>query len=37
MIASATDLGAIPSFFNKPGEYARFLGQELQFYYSARC
>ncbi len=33
VIASATDLGAIPSLFNKPAEYARFLGQELQFYY----
>jgi hypothetical protein len=33
VIASAQDLGAVPSLFDKPQEYAQFLGQELQFYY----
>jgi hypothetical protein len=33
VIASQNDLGAVPSLFNKPQEYAQFLGQELQFYY----
>jgi hypothetical protein len=33
VIASANDLGSVPSLFNKPTEYAQFLGQELQFYY----
>jgi hypothetical protein len=33
VIASATDLGAIPSLMNKPGDYARFLGQELAGFY----
>jgi hypothetical protein len=33
VIATPTDLGSIPSLFNKPGQYAAFLGQELQLYY----
>lgn len=33
IIASETDLGAIPSLFGKPAEYAKFLGQELATYY----
>jgi hypothetical protein len=33
VIASETDLGAVPSLFNKPADYAKFLGQELEFYY----
>jgi hypothetical protein len=33
VIASEQDLGAIPSLFGKPQEYAKFLGQELQLYY----
>lgn len=33
VIATATDLGSIPSLFGKPGHYAGFLGQELQLYY----
>lgn len=33
VIASEQDLGSVPSLFNKPQEYAQFLGQELQFYY----
>jgi hypothetical protein len=33
MIASDTDLGAIPSLFNHPADYAKFLGTELQFIY----
>jgi hypothetical protein len=33
VIATATDLGAIPSLFGKPTEYATFLGQELSSYY----
>jgi hypothetical protein len=33
VIPSPTDLGAIPSLMNKPGEYARFLGQELAGFY----
>src|SRR3982751_4282060 len=31
VIASETDLGSVPSLFNKPQDYAKFLGQELQF------
>jgi hypothetical protein len=33
VIATPTDLGAVPSLFGKPTEYAKFLGQELVFYY----
>jgi hypothetical protein len=33
VIATESDLGAVPSLFNKPGEYAKFLGQELRLYY----
>src|SRR5207253_6733280 len=33
VVAAQSDLGAIPSLFNKPGEYARFLGTELEFLY----
>ena len=32
VIASAYDLGSVPSLFRKPKEYARFLGQE-DFYF----
>jgi hypothetical protein len=31
LIASAADLGAIPVLFDKPQQYARFLGQEITF------
>jgi hypothetical protein len=33
VIATVNDLGAIPSLFGKPNEYASFLGQEIKFYY----
>jgi hypothetical protein len=33
VIATPTDLGAIPSLFGKPSDYANFLGQELGLYY----
>jgi hypothetical protein len=33
VIGSKTDLGAVPSLFRKPQLYARFLGQELFYYY----
>jgi hypothetical protein len=33
VIATETDLGSVPSLFNRPGDYARFLGQELSLYY----
>jgi hypothetical protein len=33
VIASATDLGAVPSLFGKPADYAKFLGTELSFVY----
>jgi hypothetical protein len=33
VIASETDLGAVPSLFDKPQDYAKFLGQELSAYY----
>jgi len=33
VIASERDLGAVPSLFGHPVEYAKFLGQELQQYY----
>jgi hypothetical protein len=31
LIASPMDLGAIPNFFGKPEQYARFLDQEIAF------
>jgi hypothetical protein len=34
VIASPQDLGAVPSLFNKPDSYSRFLGQELAYFYS---
>jgi hypothetical protein len=33
VIATEVDLGAVPSLFGKPTEYARFLGVELSMYY----
>jgi hypothetical protein len=33
VVAAQSDLGAIPSLFNRPSEYAKFLGTELQFLY----
>ena len=33
VIFAAEDLGAIPSLFGQPGEYAHFLGVELGFWY----
>jgi hypothetical protein len=33
LIFSAEDLGAIPSLFGQPGEYAHFLGVELGLWY----
>jgi hypothetical protein len=33
VVASPNDLGAVPSLFNKPSEYAQFLGQELRLYF----
>ena len=33
VVATNIDLGAIPSLFSKPTEYAKFLGQELAGYY----
>ena len=33
VIATADDLGAIPSLMNRPDDYARFLGQELAGFY----
>jgi hypothetical protein len=32
IIATAYDLGAVPSLFGKPQRYARFLGQELYYF-----
>jgi hypothetical protein len=34
VIASPVDLGAVPSLFGKPTEYAKFLGTELSQFYS---
>jgi hypothetical protein len=34
LIASVEDLGAIPSLFGQPGEYAHFLGVELGLWYA---
>lgn len=36
LIASARDLGGVPSIFGKPTYYARFLGAELQFLYKGK-
>ena len=36
LIAAPSDLGAIPSLFGRPAQYARFLGMELQFVYPGR-
>jgi hypothetical protein len=36
VIASEQDLGSVPSLFGKPGLYARFLGTELQSFYTQR-
>jgi len=33
VIATKSDLGSVPSLFNRPGDYAKFLGQELALYY----
>jgi hypothetical protein len=33
VIATKNDLGSVPSLFNRPGDYAKFLGQELELYY----
>ena len=33
VIGSPVDLGAIPSLFDKPQQYARFLGEELSTFY----
>jgi hypothetical protein len=33
VIARPVDLGSIPSLFNKPDPYARFLGTEISLYY----
>ena len=33
VIATVNDLGAVPSLYGKPGEYASFLGQEIRFFY----
>lgn len=33
MIATEADLGAVPELFDKPGQYARFLGSELSTFY----
>jgi hypothetical protein len=33
VIASAPDLGSVPELFNKPAQYAKFLGTELRSFY----
>jgi hypothetical protein len=33
VIGSKNDLGSVPSLFNQPRKYARFLGAELAFFY----
>lgn len=35
VIATPTDLGAIPSLFGRPADYAKFLGEELSLTYAA--
>jgi hypothetical protein len=34
VIATKEDLGAVPSLFNQPEQYAKFLGTEISFFYS---
>jgi hypothetical protein len=36
VIANPTDLGSVPSLFNQPEVYARFLGAELGLFYTNR-
>jgi hypothetical protein len=36
LITTPTDLGAVPSLFEKPQTYAQFLWQELSFIYKGR-
>jgi hypothetical protein len=36
LIATATDLGSVPSLFGMPGQYAKFLGAELLSIYKER-
>jgi hypothetical protein len=36
VIATVTDLGSVPSLFNQPGIYARFLGTELGAFYTKK-
>jgi MYXO-CTERM domain-containing protein len=36
LIASPNDLGAVPSLYGKPTDYARFLGAEIQFVYRGK-
>ena len=33
VIATASDLGSVPELFNKPTQYAKFLGTELRSFY----
>jgi hypothetical protein len=33
VIATKTDLGTVPSLFNKPSQYAKFLGSEIKMLY----
>lgn len=33
VIATAADLGSVPELFNKPSQYAKFLGTELRSFY----
>jgi hypothetical protein len=33
VIASPNDLGVVPSLFGRPGDYAKFLGQEILLFY----
>jgi hypothetical protein len=33
VIATPSDLGSVPELFNKPGEYAHFLGTEIGLFY----
>jgi hypothetical protein len=34
VIATESDLGSVPSLFNRPSDYAKFLGHELDLYYA---
>lgn len=36
LIATPTDLGSVPVLFNRPGQYAKFLGAELSGLYKER-